>query len=113
MRQLRIKSHLCSLEKLNLTYEYDYNFSNEEKNSSEIGWINEITIKSNSTIQQAFEYQSNNQLDTYMITGYHASYKGGAYVYEFRGRLSDMQSDLSELHQLGCIDEKTRVIIIQ
>jgi polycystin 1L2 len=113
MRQLRIKSNLCSIENLNFTCEYDYSFSNEEKNSFEIGWGNETTIKSNLTIQQAFQYQSSDQLDTYVYTGDHGTYSGGGYVYEFRGRLIDMQSNLSELHQLGWIDRQTRAIIIQ
>ncbi|CAF4334284.1 unnamed protein product, partial [Adineta steineri] len=32
---------------------------------------------------------------------------------EFRGRLVDLQSNLSTLHQLGWIDDKTRAVIIQ
>jgi outer membrane receptor for ferrienterochelin and colicin len=113
MRQLRIKSDLCSIQKFNLTCEYDYNFSNEEKHSFEIGWKNETTRKSNSTIEQSFEYKSNNELDTYTIIGHHGSYSGGGYVYEFRGRLSDIRNNLSELHQLEWIDMKTRAVIIQ
>ncbi|CAF0847103.1 unnamed protein product [Adineta steineri] len=35
------------------------------------------------------------------------------YVYEFRGRLSDMKTNLSALHQLDWIDEKTRAVFIQ
>jgi polycystin domain-containing protein len=93
--------------------ENDYSYSNEEKNSFEIGWINETIIKSNSTIEQAFQYQSSNELDTYVYIGDYGSYSGGGYVYEFRGRLSDMQNNLSVLHQLGWIDKKTRAIIIQ
>ncbi|CAF4334995.1 unnamed protein product, partial [Adineta steineri] len=33
--------------------------------------------------------------------------------YEFRGRLSDIKSNLSLLHQLQWIDSKTRAVIIQ
>jgi polycystin 1L2 len=113
MRQLRIKSTLCSIKNFNFTCEYDYSFSNEETNSFEIGWTNETTIKSNSTIQQAFQYQSSDQLDTYIYTGDHGRYSGGGYVYEFQGRLLDIQSNISELHKLGWIDRQTRAIIIQ
>jgi polycystin 1L2 len=113
MRQLRVKSNLCSILNLSLTCSYDYSFSNEEKASFEIGWKNETTTKANSTIQQAFQYQSSDQLDTYVYIGNHASYSGGGYVYEFRDSLNDIQSNLSELYQLGWIDSQTRAIIIQ
>ncbi len=49
---------------MNFTCEYDYSWSNEEKSSFEVGWENETTIKSNSTTQQAFQYQPSDQLDT-------------------------------------------------
>jgi polycystin 1L2 len=110
MRQLRIKSDLCSIEISNSTIcEYDYSFFNEERNSFEPGWENETEINLNSTIDQAFQYKSKNELDTYVYQGYNS----GGYVYEFRGRLADIQSNLSELHQLGWIDSRTRAIIIQ
>jgi hypothetical protein len=113
MRQLRIKSNLCSLKILNLTCQYDYSFSNEETGSFEPGWVNETTQIYSSSIYQSFLYNTSDQLDTYVYTGDHGSYSGGGYVYEFRGRLSDIQSNLSELHQLGWIDKLTRAIIIQ
>jgi polycystin 1L2 len=113
MRQLRIKRNLCSIQILNLTCQYDYSFGNEEKHSFAPGWINETIIKDNSTINQAFQYKSSDQLDTYIYTGDHGSYSGGGYVYEFRGRLTDLQSNLSELHQLGWIDIRTRAVMIQ
>jgi polycystin 1L2 len=109
MRQLRIKSQLCSIKILNSTCEYDYSFSNEEKNSFEPGWENETQIRLNSTIEQAFQYKSSDELDTYVYQGY----SGGGYVYEFRGLLADIQSNLSELYQLSWIDQRTRAIIIQ
>ena len=34
-------------------------------------------------------------------------------VYEFRGRLIDLQKNLSKLHQLGWIDNRTRTMKIQ
>ncbi len=102
MRQLRIKSNLCSMQKMNFTCEYDYTWSNEI-----------TTIKSNSTIQQAFQHHSNDQLDTYVSVGDHGSYSDDGYVYEFRSRLSEIQSNLSELHELRWIDTQTRAIIIQ
>ncbi|UJR34271.1 hypothetical protein I4U23_021675 [Adineta vaga] len=50
---------------------------------------------------------------TYLSIGHHGSYEGNGYVYEFRGRLFDLQSNLSELHRLGWIDNPIRVLIIQ
>jgi hypothetical protein len=110
MRQLRIKSDSCHVQISNVTTcEYDYSFFDEERNSFIPGWENETQIKSNSTIDQAFQYKSKNELDTYVYQGYN----GGGYVYEFRGRLADIQSNLSELHRLSWIDPQTRAIIIQ
>ena len=40
-------------------------------------------------------------------------YGSGGYVYEFRGRLIDLQSNLSQLHELEWIDSQTRAVIIQ
>ena len=113
MRQLRIKSHLCSTKKIESICRYDYSPLNEETNSFLSGWKNETTVKSNSTIDRAFEYQSRDQLDTYSYRGEHGRYDGGGYVYEFRGRLSDIRSNLSALHQLEWIDSRTRAVIIQ
>ena len=66
MRQLRVKTTLCSSKTFHLTCQYDYNFYNEEKNSFEPGWKNVTTIKYNSTISQSFQYKSSDQLDTYV-----------------------------------------------
>ncbi len=48
-------------------------------------------------------------MGTYSYSGY----SGNGYVYEFRGRLIDLQSNLSELHQLEWIDNYSRSVIIQ
>ncbi len=45
--------------------------------------------------------------------GKYGRYSGYDYVCAFRGCLSDLQSNLSELHQLGWTDEKSRSIFIQ
>ena len=93
--------------------QYDYSFLNEEKGSFQPGWRNDSTMKYNSTILQAFQYQTSDELDTYIYTGDHGSYSGGGYVYEFRGSLSELQSNLSQLYQLSWIDNLTRAILIQ
>ena len=45
--------------------------------------------------------------------GEHESYSGNGYVYEFRGRLNEIQRNLSDLHRLEWIDNSTRAIFIQ
>ncbi len=114
MRQLRVKFERCHLQnEIGSICEYDYSSLNEEKDSYQPGWINETTQRYSLSINQSFEYQSSEELDTYTIVGDHGSYGGDGYVYEFRGRLSSLQSNLSQLHQLGWIDTQTRVVIIQ
>jgi polycystin 1L2 len=117
MRQLRVKPDLChvpgSVRQLISTCHADYSLLNEEQRSFEPGWSNQTTTVCSSTICRAFEYQSGDQLDTYMYAGDHATYGSGGYVYEFRGHLSDLQSNLSQLHELQWIDGQTRAVIIQ
>ena len=51
----------------------DYSIGNEEQRLFEPGWTNATSQVSNASIQRAFQYQS------------------GGYVYDFRGRLADLQ----------------------
>jgi len=74
----------------------------KDKCSYQPGWTNETSEISNSSIDQAFQYGVNEELDD-----------SGGYIYEFRGRLSDLQSNLSLLHQLEWINRQTRAVIIQ
>jgi hypothetical protein len=114
MRQLRIKSDLCHIKnEITSTCLYDYSLSNEEKDSYQPGWLNETIGTYSSSIRQSFVYKSSEELDTYIYAGNYGTYYGGGYVYEFRGRLTDLQSNLSQLHGLGWIDNKTRGVIIQ
>jgi polycystin 1L2 len=114
MRQLRIKSNLCESQKMRIDCYDDYNLFNEEKQSFQPGWIiNQTNGIYSSAIEQAFIYQTSDELDTYIYVGNHQTYGSDGYVYEFRGRLNDLQTNLSELHQLEWIDKQTRAIIIQ
>jgi len=117
MRQLRIKTNSChiqnSVEHLFTHCNDDYSFSNEEKQSFSPGWINQTTSISNSSIDQAFVYQSGEQLNTYIYVGNQQTYDSGGYVYQFRGSLTDLQTNLSTLHRLEWIDSQTRAVIIQ
>ncbi|CAF1417311.1 unnamed protein product, partial [Adineta steineri] len=115
MRQLRVKSELCSDRRVISICEDSYSFFNEETKLFQPGWTNE-TIEDevySSSILKAFNYSTSDELDTYTYVGEFGTYRGGGYVYEFRGRLSDMKTNLSKLYQLDWIDEKTRAIFIQ
>ncbi|CAF1415456.1 unnamed protein product [Adineta steineri] len=114
MRQLRVKSQLCfANNEIILTCQYDYSLSSEDKHSYQPGWLNETKDTYSSSISESFQYKSSKDLDTYTYVGDYGVYEGGGYVYEFRGRLVDLQSNVSQLHQLGWIDDKTRAVIIQ
>ncbi|CAF1622969.1 unnamed protein product [Adineta ricciae] len=119
MRQLRIRTESIESCPNNekqiqaICYE-DYSYSNEEKDSYSPQWTNLIT-KTNfsSSIRKSFQYQTSEQSDTYPYVGDQGIYPGGGYIYEFRGRFSELQSNLSELRQLNWIDKQTRAVIIQ
>ena len=113
MRQLRVPLYSSHLRNLIWNVTNDYSSSNEEKRSFAPGWTNETLVKYSSSIEQAFQYRTSAQLDTYMTVGEHETYNTGGYVYDFRGRLADLQSNLSQLHHLGWIDTQTRAVIIQ
>jgi len=103
---------------LNLTCIDDYRLFNEEDKSFGIGWINmnERDLRKDLNllrIENAFKYKSSKELDSYIYVGEHGTYGSGGYVYEFRGRLSELKSNLSKLHELNWIDEQTRAVIIQ
>lgn len=113
MRQLRIKPHSCSIPSLVSQCTDVYDFFNEERRSFHPGWSTENLESYTSTIHRSFEYQSDDELDTYVYLGEHANYNSGGYVYEYRGRLVDLKSNLSQLHRLSWIDNRTRAVIIQ
>ena len=95
--------------------EDEYSFFNEEKRSFERGWGNVTEKASNaSSVDRAFGYQSSEQLDTNQwVAGNHHTYGSGGYVYDFRGRLQDLKSNLSQLHRANWIDGQTRAVIVQ
>jgi hypothetical protein len=114
MRQLRVKSHQCQDQQIvSISCTNDYSSSNEEQTSFDPGWNNQTTQIYSSSIQQAFKYQNGDELDSYITIGKHGTYGTGGYVYEFRGRLSELRNNLSELHQLEWINNQTRAVIIQ
>ena len=114
MRQLRVKSKTCSDQRVLSQCEDDYSFFNEDEHSYSPGWINQTdTLHYSSSIIKSFQYQTSENLDTYVYIGKHGMYSGNGYVYELRGSLVNLQSNVSELHRLGWIDQKTRAILIQ
>lgn len=99
--------------------EAEYSFYNEEKNSYYPGWTSLYNASAapwnnySSAIQKAFLYNTSSSLDTYSYIGEHGTYGGGGYVYEFRGKMNDMITNISSLRQLSWIDVQTRAVIIQ
>ncbi|CAF0785734.1 unnamed protein product [Adineta steineri] len=114
MRQLRVKSELCPDQRVISICEDSYSFANEETQLFQPEWsTNATTEEFSSSVIKAFNYSTSDELDTYSYIGEFGTYRGGGYVYEFRDRLSDMKTNLSKLHQLEWIDEKTRAVFIQ
>ena len=113
MRQIRVRSDRCSSEKIGAMCEDDFHSSNEETRPFQLGWNKTITPASNSSLDRAFQYRSSDELDSYVTLGNFHSYPGGGYLYAFRGHLTDLRENLSTLHQLGWIDQRTRAVIIQ
>ncbi|CAF1642081.1 unnamed protein product, partial [Adineta ricciae] len=114
MRQLRVKPSTCSDQRIMKICEKDYNFFNEDEESYSPGWTNQTLDETYSlSINNSFQYRTSNELNTYVFVGEHGTYNGGGYVYEFRGQLKDLQSNITTLHKLQWIDKKTRAILIQ
>lgn len=114
MRQVRVPTTPCPQpEFIAGRCRLSYSLGNEERRSYAPRWANTTSTNYSSIIRRAFQYQSGNQLDTYVYVGNHGSYLGGGYVYEFRGRLPELRYNISQLRQLGWIDSQTRAVIIQ
>jgi len=115
MRQLRTNPRSCTYQRIISECDYDYSILNEDNQSYQPGWTNNTTLDGeySSSIRQAFEYQLSKNIDSFIYVGEHGTYSGNGYVYEFRGSLLNLQSNISSLHQLEWIDRKTRAIIIQ
>lgn len=111
MRQIRIESAQCDRQIFRSECTFDYHFFNKDRSNYEPGWTNKSVKEYSSTIRRSFEYQSNS--DVSISIGSHGTYDGGGYVYEFRGRLVDIRSNLSMLHELAWIDHRTRANIIE
>ncbi|CAF3950096.1 unnamed protein product, partial [Rotaria magnacalcarata] len=123
MRQLRVKSDSCkivsSFENIFQSCKAAYNYFTEDKRSFNPGWTSIYNASSiykgsyQTSIRKAFLYNKSESLDTYAYAGEHGTYSGGGYVYEFRGKMSDMLGNLSLLRELSWIDMQTRAVIIQ
>jgi polycystin 1L2 len=117
MRQVRVRSEPCSAKIPQSVCHDDYHaLFNAETRSFDVEWANatDLSPRSNRTpIERAFVYRSDDELDSHVTTGEHGWYSGSGYVYEFRGRLKDIRSNLSALHRSQWIDQRTRAILIQ
>jgi len=115
MKQYRVQSSSCAVSSLQSRCHQDYDRTIEERSSFEPGWTNQTDIRTNRSIEKAFQYQHELSNEKQTIRGEHGEYSlnYGGYLYEFRGRLNELQSNLSILHENQWIDESTRAILIQ
>ena len=114
IRQIRIQNESCATT-LSKECRDDFKWSNEEKRTFGPGWnlSSDSGVNVSAQIRKAFVYQSGDQLDSYIYVAPHHSYSSGGYVYECRGPLAQIQSNLSTLQQLSWIDGQTRAVFIQ
>jgi hypothetical protein len=112
MRQVRVRSDLCTYAHLQSTCYDDYQWWREETRSFAPGWLNH-TQTNQSSVERAFAYRAADTLDSYGMLGDHGSYPSSGYIYEFRGRLNEIRENLSVLHQSQWIDQATRAVILQ
>ena len=112
MRQLRVKTKPCQRQS---TCRQDYSLFDEDRTSFAPGWqiSNDTASDYSPSIDRSFRYVHGDELDTSVYVGDHQTYGTGGYVYEFRGRLSDLRGNLSQLRQLQWIDDRTRAVMIQ
>ena len=109
MKQFRVRAESCLSRRLESQCEGNYRSSDEETRPFYSGSINR-------TFERAFQYRSKtSETVAQSIDGEHGAYPTGyqGYLYDFRGRLADLQSNLSALHQHQWIDQYTRAILIQ
>ncbi len=110
---------MSSFQNIISSCEAGYTTFNEEKRSFNPGWTslyNSTTgpfTNYSSSITEAFMYNDSTTLGTYTYSGDHASYSGGGYVYEFRGKMSEIVANISLLRELSWVDIQTRAVIIQ
>ena len=110
---------LASFQNIITGCEAGYNLFNEDRRSFYPGWSAEFNTtlgpmaNYSKAISNAFTYRESDTLDTYTYVGEHATYGAGGYVFEFRGGMSEMLSNISALRQLSWLDMQTRAVIIQ
>jgi polycystin 1L2 len=110
---------MSSFQNIISSCEAGYNAFNEDKRSFNPGWTSLYNLTTgpltnySSSITEAFMYNDSTTLGTYSYTGDHASYDGGGYVYEFRGKISEIIGNISLLRELSWVDIQTRAVIIQ
>lgn len=96
VRQRRVKAESCARSS---SCRHDLRWANEDRRSFAPGWQPSPSTSTHSdAIRRAFEYRS-------------ASASSG-YVYELRGRLSDLRSNLTGLRRLRWLDGHTRRVSV-
>lgn len=110
---------LSSFKSIIPSCEAGYNILNEDQRSFYPGWTSLFNESQgylsnySSAINKAFVYSDSDHLDTYTYIGEHATYGDGGYVYEFRGPMAQMISNITRLKELSWLDMHTRAVMIQ
>ena len=107
LRQLRVRADSCASTRLVAECFDEFSWANEEKTS----FAPNETL--DAFVRRAFDFRSGDELDTYMYVAPHHTYPSSGFVYEFRGRMAQIRSNLSELQRLSWIDRETRAIFLQ
>ena len=111
MRQLRMPPSACATRQVSSQCTDDYSMFSEQRTSFLPSGVSSIAY--NASVLGAFVYRSPAELGTHLTRGEQHTYAAGGYVFEFRGRLSDLHTQLEHLHDLQWIDGSTRAVVIQ
>jgi polycystin 1L2 len=121
VRQLRVKSNSCSVherfKKLIHFCTNDYSATLEDQKIYSVSW-NEYDSSVEPTprlarVFSAFNYRNASDLNGYPFDGEYNTYQGGGYVYEMRGSLSFIRSNLTMLTKSGWLDRRSRGLFIE
>ena len=118
LRQVRVKRNTCRVapQVQNLTRECAQSaaFINEDEDDYCNAWEEEtdLTRELPSCQLAEFKYTTSEALDGAVITGNLDSYHGGGYVFNVKGKNSDLRSKLLTLHNQRWINNQTRAVIL-
>ena len=118
LRQVRVKRNTCRVahQVQNLTRECAQStaFINEDQEDYCNAWEEQTDLTRDlpSCQLKEFKYTTSEALDGAVITGNLDSYQGGGYVFNIKGKNSDLRSKLLTLHTQRWVNNQTRAVIL-